>query len=205
MNIEPVDIAYAKEMGYAIKLLAIMKRTADEVELRVHPTFIPAGHLLANVKGVYNAIFVKGDQVGENLFYGKGAGKFPTASAVIADVVDIARGIAKGAQMNPLSTGMIKPFPVKVKKIDKVCSRYYIRFSALDKPGVLAKIGGILGQYGISIASVTQKEERRAKAVPIVMITHYAVESKLRAALKIIDRLPAIKKRSIAIRMEELS
>ena len=196
LAIEPRDIQYAKEMGYTIKLLAITKRQGEKIELRVHPTLLPNAHLLANVKDAYNAIYVKGDLTGETLFYGKGAGKFPTASAVISDIVDLAK--LKGAEIKILSSSP------RIKKIDEIESRYYIRFSATDRPGVLAKISGILGENNISIADVSQKEERKKKVVPIVMMTHRALESKLRKALGRIDKLPIIKKKSVAIRVESI-
>lgn len=202
LQIEHRDIAYATEMGYAIKLLAITKRTGSGIELRVHPTLVPSTHLLANVKGVYNAIYVKGDLIGETLFYGEGAGKFPTASAVVSDIVDLAKLTGKKDER------VISPFKTtaatQIKKMEEICSKYYIRFSALDKPGVLATISGILGKNNISIATVTQKEERRVKTVPIVMMTHSALERNLRKALALIDRLPSIKKKSVVIRVESL-
>lgn len=214
LAIESCDVKYAKEMGYGIKLLAITKRDKEKIELRVHPTLLPNKHLLANVKGVYNAIYVKGDLIGEMLFYGEGAGKFPTASAVVSDIVDLGKKIrnprAKRSEASPQGKSEIRNNlqiqnpKLWVKKMDDIKTRYYIRFSALDKPGVLAKISGILGKNNISIASVTQKEERREKTVPIVMLTHLALESKLRKALDSIDRLSVIKKKSVAIRMELL-
>lgn len=211
LDIEPRDIAYAKEMGYAIKLLAITKRSRGEIELRVHPTLVPDWHLLADVKGVYNAIYVKGDLVGETLFYGEGAGKFPTASAVVSDIVDLAGCHARGSGhpvmdscFPPSGTSRRNDIVLKIKKIGDIKTKYYIRFSALDKPGVLAKISGILGKNDISIANVTQKEERVAGAAPVVVMTHEATESKMRNALRLIDRLPAIKRKSVAIRIESL-
>jgi homoserine dehydrogenase len=201
--IEPRDIKYAKEMGYCIKLLAITKRSTNGIELRVHPTLIPLTHPLANVKGVYNAIYVKGDLIGENLFYGEGAGKLPTASAVISDIVDLG-GKALNSKSEIRNKSQIQNSRLRIKKIGDIKSKYYIRFSALDRPGVLAKISGILGKNNISIASVAQKEERVANAVPIVMMTHEALEYKLQRALRLIDRLAVIKKKSVAIRMESL-
>lgn len=200
-EIEPRDIKYAKEMGYVIKLLAIAKRAGDKIETRVHPTFVPQNHLLANVKGVYNAIYVKGDLIGENLFYGQGAGKLPTASAVISDIADIA---CRGGLNLPYKLQVAAGRKLNIKSMAEVSSRYYIRFSALDKPGVLAKISGILGKNNISIASVTQKQERVGGAAPIVMMTHGALESKMHDALRLIDRLAVIKKKSVAIRVESL-
>lgn len=204
--IEPDDIRYAREAGYEIKLLAIAKRASGdsrgELELRVHPTLIPRQHLLANVHGVYNGIFVKGDLVGENLFYGKGAGALPTSSAVVSDIVAIARTAtakkcAKCEAAAP-ATGAKTP----IKPMDLVRTRYYIRFSTVDKPGVLARISGVLAKYRISIASVIQKEKRGSAFVPIIMMTYDALEKDMARALREIDGLAIIKKRSIRVRVE---
>ncbi|MFH1790735.1 MAG: homoserine dehydrogenase, partial [Candidatus Omnitrophota bacterium] len=197
LDIEPCDIKYAREMGYEIKLLAIAKKSADKVEARVHPTLIAKEHLLANVKGVYNAIYVKGDLIGESLFYGKGAGKQPTASAVVSDIVDLARGCSQPPLVFSQGAG-------RIKQVGEIKSKFYIRFSAIDKPGVLSSISGILSKYNISISSVTQKQERREKVVPIVMMTHMAQEKNLQKALKAVNALPTIRKKSVAIRMETL-
>ena len=199
--IEPSDIKYAKEFGFAIKLLAIAKRTGNSLELRVHPTMIPKGHLLASVGGVYNAIFVKGDLIGENLFYGQGAGAAPTSSAVVSDIISIAQQISCCGK----ASGLIgfKREVNKIKKIDEIRTRYYVRFTAVDKPGVLAKISGILGKHNISIATVTQKDKVAAKIVPIVMMTHAALEHDMSKALKEIDALSVIKKKTVRVRIED--
>jgi len=200
-EIEPCDIEYAGEFGYAIKLLAIAKRSGSSLELRVHPTLIPKTHLLASVSGVYNAIFVKGDLIGENLFYGEGAGAKPTSSAVVADIVSIAQQISCcGKIAAPIS---FKKDVKGIKRIDDIRTRYYIRFSAVDKPGVLAKISGILGKHNISIAIVTQKDRPDSKIVPIVMMTHAALERDMAKALKEIDALNVIKKKTVRIRIED--
>lgn len=208
LAIEPCDIRYAKDMGYTIKLIAIAKRTKEGIEVRVHPTLVPDRHIFANVKGVFNAIYLKGDLIGDMLFYGKGAGSLPTASAVVSDVVDLAKLVKNNKTHRWLpvfkDVGANGHSPLQIKKIDLVQSKYYIRIYALDKPGVLARVSGILGKNGISIASVTQKEERIASAAPVVMMTHEAVESRMRRALEAIDKLPVIKKKSIAIRVETL-
>jgi len=204
LGIEPIDIRYAREMGYEIKLLAIAKRTKEGIDLRVHPTFVPSEHVLANVKGVYNAIYVKGDLIGESLFYGEGAGKFPTANAVVSDIVDLAKRTIKTSKIVEEMPSRAGARSAGIKKIEDVKSTYYIRFSAVDKPGVLAKISGILAKNNISISNVTQKGERGFTVVPIVMMTHIAQESKLRKALELIDKLSIIKKKSVAIRMEKL-
>ena len=200
VDIEPMDIQYAKEAGYAVKLLAIAKRTRDSLELRVHPTLVRREHLLANVGGVYNAIFVKGDLVGENLFFGEGAGAKPTSSAVVSDIVAIA-GVISSESKAASRPVLFKKTVKNIKRMGDVETRYYIRFYTLDKPGVLAKISGILAKYRISIASVSQKE-KSASAVPIVMMTHEAIERNMAKALKEINRLPMIKKKTVRIRIE---
>lgn len=200
-NIESSDIEYAKELDYTVKLLAITKRVGCELEVRVHPTLLPNEHVLSNIEGVYNAIHIKGDLVGESLFYGQGAGKYPTSSAVISDIVDIGTRLKKEAKdyiLVPDSENKI----TSVKKFGEVKTRHYIRFSAIDRPGVLAQISGILARNNISIASVTQKEHKKAHVVPIVMMTHEAVEADMQKAIKEIDDLDVIKGKSVRIRVE---
>ena len=197
------DINYAGELGFQIKLLAIAKKESDELEVRVHPTLIPKMHLLSSVSGIFNAIYVSSDLAGDLLFYGPGAGQLSAASAVVSDLVDLTQGLKAGMfrpTLNIVEDRSIK----KLRKINEIESRYYIRFLTLDKPGVLAKIAGVLAKFGISIASVTQKEKKRAQVVPIVMIIHEAKEKNLRAALEIIGRLDIIKENSVAIRIEEV-
>jgi homoserine dehydrogenase len=199
-EIESSDIQYAAELGYAVKLLAIAKRSGDSLELRVHPTLISKSHLLANVNGVYNAIFVKGDLIGENLFYGQGAGALPTSSAVVSDIIGIAQALSCcGKITGPIA---FRKDVRKIKDMAGVRTRFYMRFSAIDKPGVLAKISGILGRHNISIASVSQKEKKSSSAVPIIMMTHEALELDMAKALKEIDSLSAIKKKTIKVRVE---
>mgnify|MGYP000745995357 CR=1 FL=1 len=197
------DISYAKELGFEIKLLAIAKKDGGELEARVHPTLIPRTHLLSSVSGIFNAIYVSSDLAGELLFYGPGAGQLCAASAVVSDIADSTQGIKAGLFRTVLNAGVDTSIKA-LRKIDDIESRYYIRFMALDKPGVLARVSGVLAKYGISIASVTQKERHKSKVVPIVMIVHDAKEKNLRAALAAIDRLDAIKEKSVAIRIEEV-
>lgn len=200
-HIEACDIEYAKEMGYAIKLLAIAKRSGNELELRVHPTLLPEKHLLSSVNDVYNAIFVRGDLVGDNLFYGKGAGPSPTSSAVVSDIVAIAKTISKGCCKVEKYVAFKKDIE-KLKSFDEIKTRYYIRFSAIDKPGVLTKISGILAKYGISIAHVAQKQRKSQKVVPIIMMTHEALERDMAKALREIDSMSVMKKKSVRVRVE---
>jgi len=198
-DISHLDIKYADEMGLVIKPLAIAKKVGDELEARVHPTLLPKGHMLSAVNGVFNAVLLQGDLVGNMLFYGRGAGQLPTASAVISDLVDLGRATTAFSSFKRPAGPRIK----RVKKMDDIVSRYYLRFMAIDKPGILAKIGGILGKHHIGIAQVSQKERRRVKFVPVVMITHHACEKDLRRALEDIDRLAIIKGRTVKIRMED--
>ena len=199
-KIEHLDIEYAGELGYTVKLLGIAKRVNGALEVRVHPTLLPNDYILSSVRGIYNAIFVKGDLIGRNLFYGKGAGKYPTASAVISDIIEIGKNLkaGKGHILAPDTVNRIK----RVRKFGSIESRYYIRFAAIDRPGVLARISGILGRHNISIASVTQKERRAAHVVPIVMMTHKAQEANMQKALKEIGNMAAIKDKPVRIRVE---
>ncbi|MBI5094799.1 MAG: homoserine dehydrogenase [Candidatus Hydrogenedentes bacterium] len=176
------DVAYAHELGYIIKLLAVIRSVGDAVEARVHPTLVPKDHLLASVRNEFNAVYVKGDIVDGTLYYGRGAGRMPTASAVVSDIVDIARRNGAAPQP-PFVYGAKRP----IRDIGHVVGRYYLRLTTLDKPGVLGKICTGLGAHGVSIASVIQKEKHAENAVHVVMMTHETVESSLRAALNEID------------------
>lgn len=201
-NISQADIQYADELGYCIKPLAIAKQVDHELEVRVHPTLLAKTHLLANVNGVYNAIYVHGDMVGSELFYGRGAGQNPAASSVLSDLADVARNIASGVSQRiplnqPLSHGIRR-----LRQMGAIETRYYMRFMVTDKPGVLARIAGVLGHHHISIASVHQKERKAARIVPVVMMTHEARESNVRRALHAIDRLGFVKQPTVAIRTE---
>ena len=200
-NISTQDIEFASELGYKVKLLAIAKETDGSVELRVHPTMIPRDHLIAKVDGPFNAIYVDGDATGSTLYYGRGAGSAPTGSAVVSDIADIARNIQKKA------VGRVPIIPkisrsIKIRKIEDVVSRYYLRFSALDKPGVLSKISGVLGSHNISIKSVIQKGHRIGKAVPLVLLTHEAKELNMRRAVGKINRLSIVIGKAVVIRVE---
>ena len=202
-RISPSDIQYSKELGFEVKLLAIAKKEGSDLEVRVHPTLIPERHLLSSVDGVFNAIYVSSDLAGNLLFYGPGAGQLSAASSVVADLVDLTQDIKAGLfrpTLNIMPDQSIK----KLRKSEDFESRYYIRFMAVDKPGVLAKIAGILAKFGISIASVNQKERSKGQVVPVVMTIHSARERNLRQALSIIDKLEAVKEKTVAIRMEEV-
>jgi homoserine dehydrogenase len=197
------DIGYARELGYGIKLLAIAKTSDGGIEVRVHPTMIRAGSPLAAVSGVFNAVFITGDNVGDLMFYGRGAGQLPTASAVVSDAVEIATRLANGIPSLHLDLPEPDQAPVlPLRPMDAIRSAYYLRVMAADRPGVLSQVTGILGQHEISILSVLQKERARAEAVPVVMLTHEAREHHMRAALAEIDRLPVVAARTTMIRVE---
>jgi homoserine dehydrogenase len=193
------DIEFARELGYAIKLLAIAKRNGEKIQVRVHPTLIPTAHPLASVGDVYNAIYVRGDYVGDVMFYGRGAGALPTGSAVAGDVMDIARNINFG------STGRLPCACFdrrEVQSMDEAVTRYYIRLLVADKPGVLASIANVFGGSEVSIASVVQKDLRGTDA-EIVMVTHQVAERNFRRAMDQIAGLPVITEVCNWIRVEE--
>lgn len=196
------DLSYAAELGFKIKLLAIAKASNGELEVRVHPTMIPSDSPLATVSGVFNAVFISGDAVGDLMFYGRGAGQRPTASAVWSDVVEIARRLAHGHPALPQDLPLVGQTPLRVKPMEAIRTCYYLRVSAIDRPGVLSQVAGILGKHQISIESVIQKGRHHAEAVPVVMMTHEAVEGSMRHALEEIDRLPVVAARTVMIRVE---
>jgi homoserine dehydrogenase len=201
-RITPSDIEFASEFGYLIKLLAIAKQVNNNIELRVHPTMLPREYLISSVKGVFNAVYIEGDAIGSALYYGRGAGDMPTGSAVVSDIADLAKNIMSGAYRKIYRKGTQEKSNLRIKKMDDIYSCYYFRFSALDKPGVLSKISGILGSHNISIKSVIQKERMREKAVPLVMMTHIAREKDVVSAMKAISRLAIVYGRPIYIRVE---
>lgn len=194
------DIEFASELGYKIKLLAITKLADRQIEMRVHPTMIPNEYLISKVDGVFNAVYVEGDAVGATMYYGRGAGDMPTGSAVVADIVDIGKRIVRSQK--PAVGSQKEGAGFKIKKMEDVESMYYFRFSAMDKPGVLSKISGILGNYNISIASVIQKGRRIGGSVPLVVLTHTAKERDVLNAIKEIDNLPVVSDKTLFIRVE---
>jgi len=204
-RITPLDIRLAEEFGFCIKLLAISKMQDNGVEARVHPTMIASDNILSSVRGSLNAVTISGDAVGDLFLSGHGAGMMPTASAVISDIVDIARNILSGitgrVPLLAYQTAHIKQIPVI--PIDRISTHYYIRFSALDQPGVLSKISGILGNHDISIKSVQQKGRKQKGSVPIVMMTHRAKEAAMKQALAEIVLLNVISHPPTLIRIED--
>ncbi len=201
-EITPLDIQFASEFGFKIKLLAIAKPSGKEVELRVHPTMVQEGMPIASVNGVYNAIYVEGDATGAGLYYGKGAGDMPTGSAVVSDIADIARNIKAGAADRLQGFDISGRSGLKVKKMEDVSTCYYLRMSAIDKPGVLSKISGILGDNNISIESMIQKGRKKEKAVSMVLMTHEAKEKDMMKALKEIRKLRVVSGKPLYLRVE---
>ena len=205
-DISQQDIEFAKELGYRIKLLAIAIKHEKTVEARLHPTMIPFDHLLASVNGNFNAFHITGDAAGSVFLYGQGAGMMPTASAVVSDIVDISRQLLKGVSGCVPSRSLREKIieDIHLMPFDDIETNYYFRFSAVDQPGVLSKISGILGKYNISIASVIQKGRKQGGgAVSVVMTTHKAREKDVQKALHEIDRLAIVQGKTILIRIED--
>ncbi|HLD08823.1 MAG TPA: homoserine dehydrogenase, partial [Methylophilaceae bacterium] len=202
------DIRYAEELGYRVKLLGITKRTQDGIELRVHPTLIPEKRLIANVNGAMNAVLVKGDAAGPTLYYGAGAGAEPTASSVVADLVDVTRmHTADPHQRVPhLAFQPDQLADLPILPISEISSAYYLRLRAMDKPGVLAEVTKILGDRNISIDAMMQKEpaENETEA-DIIILTHITIEKNVDQAIAAIEALPAIAGKVTRLRMEELN
>ncbi len=200
-------MAYAEELGYRIKHLGITRRTDGGVELRVHPTLIPERRLIANVDGVMNAVLVKGDAVGPTLYYGAGAGAEPTASAVVADLVDVTRVLTADPE-NRVPHLAFQPSELSdlpILPMEEVETAYYLRMSVADQPGVLARITGILGDAGISIEAVKQKEPAEGETqVPLVMLTHRVQERRMNEAIARIEDLQAVTGAVTRIRVEQL-
>lgn len=201
-GIDPSDIQYAKELGFRIKLLAIAKEANGEIEVRVHPTLVPEDHLLASVGGVYNAVYIVGNATGSLMFYGRGAGQMPTASAVLSDIVEIAQNILYQRPSRPHHLPGISAEGLSIKPMENLRTCYYLRVMAIDKPGVLSKISGILGDHNISIASVIQKGRREQATVPVIMMTHEAKEGDMQRALELIDCLEVVMEKTVCLRVE---
>jgi homoserine dehydrogenase len=203
--ITPQDIQFAAEFGYCIKLLAISKRRQNAVEARVHPTMIPQNNILSSVSGTLNAITISGNAVDDLFLSGHGAGMMPTASAVVSDIVDLARNLRyKAAGRIPVMAYLKEHItPIPVMPVTEIETCYYFRFSAMDKPGVLSTVSGVLGENGISIQSVHQKGRKTNGAVPIVMLTHRAVEANVRNAIQKIETLDVVTGQPVLIRIED--
>ncbi|MCC6997899.1 MAG: homoserine dehydrogenase [Deltaproteobacteria bacterium] len=198
------DFAYAERFGYTIKLLAIGKDHGDSIELRVHPTMVPKRWLLASVGGVFNAVYVNSQALGQSMYYGRGAGMMPTAVAVVSDVIEIARTLLAGAPGTRASVPRAKRPERRIRDIGELESRYYLRFGVEDRPGVLAQLAGILGDHDISIAEVVQEGRRDPqRPASVVIVTHRARESNVQAALAAIGKLPAASEPTQLVRIYE--
>jgi homoserine dehydrogenase len=201
--ITPQDIRYAEEWGYSIKLLAIAKNTQKGLQLRVHPTLIASSHLLAGVNGEDNAVYIKGDFVGESLFYGKGAGAKPTASSVMSDIVEIARHIVYSGKECPVPENLPRELgTLEIVDMKELMLPYYLRFSVIDKPGVLSGISSVLSENDISIASMSQEERKAGQIVPLIMLTHKAREGNMMNAIKAINKMDSVMDKTMVIRIE---
>ncbi|WP_295391126.1 homoserine dehydrogenase [uncultured Thiodictyon sp.] len=207
-RIEAQDVAYAEQLGYRIKHLGIARRCADGIELRVHPTLIPHRRLIANVDGVMNAVLVKGDAVGPTLYYGAGAGSLPTASSVVADLVDVVRTLTTDPS-NRVPHLAFQPDELAdtpILAMEQVETAYYLRMMARDEPGVMARIASILGEQGISIEAIQQKEPGEGDThVPLVMLTHRVREGQMNEAIARIEALGSVQGVVMRIRMENLA
>lgn len=203
-NITPLDIEFASQFGFRIKLLAISKSKENAIEARVHPTMIPADNPLYNVDGTMNAVTIAGDNIDNMMLYGHGAGMMPTASAVVSDIADIARNILHKTigRLPLLSYQMENIRTIPIIHIENILTHYYFRFYAVDRPGVLSKISGILGDNNISLKAVHQKGRKINGYVPLIMLTHLAKEADVRKALAEITALEVVKERPALIRIE---
>lgn len=202
-DISHLDIENAEHLGLTIKLLAIAKKVNDQIEARVHPTLISQDHPLAAINGVYNALLIQADPLGHILISGEGAGQMSAASGVVSDLINLAS--RKGCESTNLLGNLTgEALSVQLRPIEEILTKFYIRFMATDKPGVLSKIAGILGERGIGINSVTQKAHSRVTAIPVIMLTDYAPEKMVREALAEIHQMPLVRGKPVAIRMEDL-
>lgn len=203
-HVTPLDLEFAGQLGYTIKLLGVVKPQGRQVQVSVYPALIPSDHVLAGVRGVFNAIFVRGDVVGDTLFYGRGAGQDATASAVLSDVADAVLDLKCG------SPRRVPPFVPHERKgavlpIDRVVCRSYVRLSVVDRPGVLARIAALLGRARIGISSVIQPEGHEGESVPLILMLHYAAHGSVRKALQQIGRLPVVKAAPVMFRVEDVT
>lgn len=207
-GITPYDISHAELLGYRVKHLGIARRRDDGIELRVHPTLVPQSHLIAQVDGVLNAVLVDGDAVGQTMYYGPGAGDEATASAVIADIVDVARAVASNSQQRVPYLGFSPEAleDLSVLLMEDVQSAYYLRIQAFDHPGVLAKIAAILSEHGINIESIMQKEsEFKDGRIPVIILTHTVQERQMNLAIEEMEALADIDGKVVRIRAENFN
>jgi len=196
--ITPRDIQYARELGFVVKLLAIAKEVDGQIQARVHPAFIPFNHPLAFVNGVFNAVFVRGDAVGEIMHYGRGAGEMPTASAVVGDIIEVGRNMAFSTNTRIGCTCYEEKSILPISELD---AQYYIRMTVTDRPGVLAGIAGVFGKNGVSLATVLQKANRE-KLAELILITHTVKEKALQESLAILRGMDIVGEINNVVRLE---
>ena len=202
-NISAADIEQARELGYAIKLLGIARWTTTGIDARVHPTMIPADHMLANVSGAMNAVYVVGDAVGETMFYGAGAGSFPTASAVVGDILELARPIAEGSAPAPESEPYERTTPVRT--IESLRTRYYVRISVADRVGTLAPVVDAFSRAGISISAINQLQDGDGTFCSVVFLTHEACERAMQDVCRALDDMDEVERVASVIRIEDVN
>ncbi|MDA1044431.1 MAG: homoserine dehydrogenase [Verrucomicrobia bacterium] len=198
-----MDIRNASDLGYKVKLLAIIRRVEDSVEVSVHPAFLPRGHILSNVSGVFNAVMVHGDMTGDTLYYGKGAGRKATASSVLADICDVMKNLHAGSPRQFQGHGSLSDHALSLANAADISTRHYIRLALLDQPNSLSHIAASLGRNGISIASVVQKESQMNDFVWVVIVTHHATQRQCAQALSEITAMDAVRDKPIHIRIED--
>ncbi len=203
IKITEQDISFARDLGYRIKLLGIIKSDSSGLEVRVHPAMLHTDHILASVSKEYNAVLLEGDAVGQILLYGKGAGELPTASAVVGDIIDVARNLSGSSPKRIPMNFYAGDKRITLRPSGAGISRYYLRFTVADRPGVLALIASALGEKNISIASVVQKEGHSSEYCPVVILTHPAEEKNLRDAVGVIEKMDYIRHETQIIRIEE--
>ena len=201
-NVSAADIEQARELGYVVKLLAVGRNTESGVDVRVHPTMIPADHQLAAVNGAMNAVFVVGDAVGETMFYGAGAGAFPTASAIVGDVLELAAPIAHGQQLAPENEPFARVLPIR--SIEDLTTRFYIRLSVADRVGALAPVVAKFARAGVSISQINQLQDGEGTSCSVAFLTHRALERDVDAVCAALDELPEVELVASVIRIEDI-
>jgi homoserine dehydrogenase len=202
-DISLTDLRFADELGYRIKLLAIIKQVKEDVQIRVHPTLIPKNTLLAGIAEVFNGVMVNGDYVGDTLFYGRGAGRNATASAVVADLIDVALNLKFGSHRRIPAFRIGRQYR-HILPMDEVETRYYMRLQVKDKPGVIAAVAKILGEKGISISSIIQREGQSENNVSLLILTHLAIEKQVKEAITGIEKLKAVCDKVKLLRIEDI-
>ena len=202
-NIELCDLRFAAEMGYRIKLLGIVKQENNDVQIRVHPALIPLSTIMSDISDVYNGVMISGDFSGDSLYYGKGAGRDATASAVVADILDVALNLNSNSNVRIPAFRTGRQF-AEITEMDNIISRYYFRLQVVDKPGVIAGISEILGEHGISISSIIQREGQSTDNVSLLILTHEAREGAVNDSISLIERLEFVKGTVTGIRIEDI-